>query len=48
MNNNRVEEIKQEDKKASETMKQLEEIKKRALQSSSALSIELLNIKENF
>ncbi len=40
--------VKQEDKKASETMKQLEEIKKRALQSSSALSIELLNIKENF
>ena len=40
--------VKQEDEQSSETMKQLEEIKKRALQSSSALSIELLNIKENF
>lgn len=40
--------VKQEDEQSSETVKQLEEIKKRALQSSSALSIELLNIKENF
>lgn len=39
---------KPEDKSDSETLKQLEEIKERALQSSSALSLELLNIKENF
>lgn len=38
----------QEENTSSEKLKELEEIKKRALQSSSALSIELLNIKENF
>ncbi len=37
-----------EEKTSSEKLKELEEIKKRALQSSSALFIELLNIKENF
>lgn len=39
---------KSEDKPSSEVSKQLEEIKERALQSSSILSLELLNIKENF